>query len=310
MKKLFFTLNNYLCRSPRGPITMRKSLFNSGKRRRQIINQSMLILPFAKVHIILTFTIRHRTNKTNFTALSLPHAETKIAVMVPVITFLYVTLSVLITSDNLLVILAVYSTRALRKVTNYSLVSLAFADLLVGMVVLPVRIIEVRAFHWSRNIHWCQFSLSLTLLSLSASVLNLLIVTIERYFAIIHSLTYTSKITPRRNFYAIILVWIVAFVMSFLPFVALKSTTAQERSSQHKVCRFADTMSPEYLTFFSATVVLIPTLFITFAYLRIYRAASRLRKRLKSLQVHRIGDENIASVLNESKAAKTIGEFP
>lgn len=229
--------------------------------------------------------------------------------MVPLITFLYLTLSVLITSDNLLVIVAVYSTRALRKVTNYSLVSLALADLLVGCVVLPVRIIEVRAFHWSRNIHWCQFSLSLTLLSLSASVLNLLIVTIERYFAIIHPLTYTSKITSRRNFYAIILVWTVAFVMSFLPFVALKSTAAQERNSQHKVCRFADTMSPEYLTFFSATVVLIPTLFITFAYLKIYRAAKKLRNRLTSLQVRRAGEEDIASVLKESKAAKTIGEF-
>ncbi|KAL9982476.1 hypothetical protein ACROYT_G004523 [Oculina patagonica] len=95
--------------------------------------------------------------------------------------------------------------------------------------------------------------------------------------------------------------------MSFLPFVALKSTAAQERNSQHKVCRFADTMSPEYLTFFSATVVLIPTLFITFAYQRIYRAAKKLRNRLKSLQVQPAGEEDIASVLKESKAAKTIG---
>lgn len=229
--------------------------------------------------------------------------------MVPVIMFLYVTLSVLVTSDNLLVIAAVYSTRALRKVTNYSLVSLAVADLLVGFVVLPVRIVEVWAFHWSRNILWCQFSLSLTLLSLSASVLNLLIVTIERYFAINLPLTYSSKFTTRRNFYAIMLVWVSAFLVSFLPFVALKSTTAQEREHEHKVCRFADTMSPEYLVFFSATVVFIPTLFITLAYVRIYLAAIKLRARLKSLQVQREGEENIASVLKESKAAKTIGEF-
>lgn len=229
--------------------------------------------------------------------------------MVPLITFLYVTLSILIASDNLLVIVAVYSTRALRKVTNYSLVSLALADLLVGCVVLPVRIIEVHSFHWSRNINWCQFSLSLTLLSLSASVLNLLIVTIERYLAIIHSLTYTAKITARRNFYAIIIVWVIACLVSFLPFVALKSNTAQERSNQHKVCRFADTMSPEYLTFFTAAVVLIPTVFITFAYVRIYRAARKLRSRLNSLQVQRAGEENVASVLKESKTAKTIGKF-
>lgn len=229
--------------------------------------------------------------------------------MGPLITFLYVTLSILVTSDNLLVIVAVSSTRALRKVTNYSLVSLAVADLLVGVVVLPVRTVEVQGFQWSRNIHWCQFSLSLTLLSLSASVLNLLIVTMERYFAIVLPLTYTSKVTARRNLYAIISVWLVAFSVSFLPFVALGSTTAKVRGYQHKICRFADTMSPEYLTFYSAAIILIPTLLITFAYLRIYRAAIKLRRRLKSLQVQREGQENIASVLKESKAAKTIGEW-
>lgn len=229
--------------------------------------------------------------------------------MVPVIMFLYVTLSVLITSDNLLVIAAVYSTRGLRKVTNYSLVSLAFADLLVGFVVLPVRAVEAWTFHWSRNILWCQFSLSLTLLSLSASVLNLLSVTIERYCAIILPFTYASKITPRRNFYVIMLVWVSAFLVSFLPLVALKSTTAREREQEHKVCRFADTLSSEYLVLFSATVVFIPTLCITWAYLRIYLAAIKLRARLKSLQVQQEGEENIASALKESKTAKTIGEF-
>ena len=235
--------------------------------------------------------------------------KTKTTAMVPVIVFLYVTLSVLITSDNLLVIAAVYSARALRKVTNYSLVSLAFADLLVGCVVLPVRLMEASSFQWSRNILWCQFSLSVTLLSLSASVLNLLIVTIERYFAIILPFTYASKITTRRNFYVIMLVWISAFLVSFLPFVALKSTTAQEREQEHKVCRFADTLSSEYLMFFSATVVFLPTLCITLAYLRIYLAARKLRERLRSLQVQQEIEENIASVLKESKTAKTIGEF-
>ena len=228
--------------------------------------------------------------------------------MVPVIVFLYVTLSVLITSDNLLVIAAVYSTRTLRKVTNYSLVSLAFADLLVGFVVLPVRTVEAWTFHWSRSILWCQFSLSLTLLSLSASVLNLLIVTVERYFAIILPFTYASKITTRRNFYVIMSVWVFAVLVSFLPFFALKSTTAQEREQQHKVCRFADTLSPEYLVFFSATVVFLPTLCITLAYLRIYLTAIELRERLKSLQVQQDGRESIASAMKESKTAKTIGE--
>lgn len=228
--------------------------------------------------------------------------------MVPLITFLYVTLSFLITSDNLLVILAVKSTRALRKATNFLLVSLALADLFVGVIVLPLRVVEVQAFEWSRTVYWCQCSLSLTLLSLSASVLNLFIVTADRYFAIVLPLVYQSKFTSRRIIYAIILVWVSAFLVSFLPFLALKSTAAQERSQHHRICRFADTMSAEYLTFFVCFIVLIPTLFISYAYVTMYRAASSLRRRLKSLQVAGNG-EGVRSVLKESKAAKTVGEY-
>ena len=229
--------------------------------------------------------------------------------MLPLITFLYAALSFLITLDNLLVILAVKSTSSLRKATNFSLVSLAVADLFVGVIVLPLRIVEVRAFDWSQSIYWCQCSLSLTLLSLSASVLNLLIVTIERYFAIIQPLIYQNKFTSRRIFYAIIFVWIVAFLVSFLPFYALKNNTAQERSHQHRICRFADTMSAEYLTFFAAFIVLIPTLFISYAYVKIFQAANNLRRRLNSLQVQRDGEAEIVSALKESKTAKNVGEL-
>lgn len=228
--------------------------------------------------------------------------------MAPLTTFLYVSLSCLITLGNLLVMLAFKRTPILRKATNFSLVSLAVADLFVGVIVLPLRTLEAQAFNSTRSLYWCQCSLSLTLLSLSASVLNLSIVTAERYFAVIVPLLHQSKITSRRLFYSIIFVWIVALLLSFLPFVALKSTTAQERSHQHKICRFADTMSAEYLIFFVSIIVLFPTLFISYAYIRMYRAANKVRRRLKSLQVPN-GGGDIMSVLKESKAAKTIGEY-
>ena len=83
----------------------------------------------------------------------------------PLILFLYLTLSFLITSDNLLLILAVKSSRSLQKAANFSLVSLAVADLFVGVIVLPLRIVEAQAFSWSRSIFWCQCSLILTLFS-------------------------------------------------------------------------------------------------------------------------------------------------
>lgn len=47
------------------------------------------------------------------------------------------TLDVLVIVGNILVIAAVYSSQKLRNVTNFFIVSLAVADLLVGVAVLP-----------------------------------------------------------------------------------------------------------------------------------------------------------------------------
>lgn len=50
---------------------------------------------------------------------------------------LLVILPVLAISGNILVIVSVYREKSLQSVTNYFIVSLAFADLLVGGVVMP-----------------------------------------------------------------------------------------------------------------------------------------------------------------------------
>lgn len=230
--------------------------------------------------------------------------------MLPLITFLYVLLSCLITLGNFSVILAVLSTPSLRKATNFSLVSLAGADLFVGVIVLPLRLLEGwTSVEWSRTIFWCKFSLCLTLLSLSASILNLFVVTAERYFAIILPLLYETKITSRRICGAIIFFWFVAILVSFFPFFEFKSFQAKERSEQHKICWFADTMSAEYLTSYVFIVVSMPTLFISYAYVRIHHAARKLRNRLKTLLVQSNNQpQEVASALRESKTAKTIGK--
>ena len=53
----------------------------------------------------------------------------------------------------------------------------------------------------------------------------------------------------------------------------------------------------------------MPTLFISYAYGRIHRAARKLRNRLKSLQVQSNNQpQEVASALRETKTTKTIGK--
>lgn len=79
----------------------------------------------------------------------------------PWILFTLITLAivnVMVVLGNVLVILAVYYTSKLRNVTNMFIVSLAVADLLVGLAVLPFsatwEVFKIRKVHLSLSYPW------------------------------------------------------------------------------------------------------------------------------------------------------------
>uniref|UniRef100_UPI00358F98F2 adenosine receptor A1-like n=1 Tax=Myxine glutinosa TaxID=7769 RepID=UPI00358F98F2 len=100
-----------------------------------------------------------------------------------------VVISVLSVVGNGLVCVAVMRTRHLRTVTNYFIVSLAVADICVGVVVIPSAILE--DFGLPRhNFHLCVLMLSSIVVFTESSVLSLLAVAVERYLAIFRPLRY------------------------------------------------------------------------------------------------------------------------
>ena len=83
---------------------------------------------------------------------------------------------------NCLVIIAVALSRKLRTCTNALLVSLALADLSVGLVVFPL--IAITQHYGPILKHGqliCHSNIFVTELFLSASCLHLLIVSVDRY---------------------------------------------------------------------------------------------------------------------------------
>ena len=71
--------------------------------------------------------------------------------------------------------------RHLRTATNYLIVSLSVADLLIGMVVMPFAIsLEMREGHWTYGNVWCDVWHSFDVLASTASILNLSVVSLDR----------------------------------------------------------------------------------------------------------------------------------
>ena len=129
-------------------------------------------------------------------------------------------LFLLTSAGNLLVCLAVYRdpNRELRTPFNFFVVNLAFADLLVGLVLEPISV----AIHLKEGltdgplgngiptIHMSYF------ISCTASVLSLAALTIDRYIAITCPFYYRANASAKKVAVTSLVIWIVSTAMAFV----------------------------------------------------------------------------------------------
>lgn len=100
-----------------------------------------------------------------------------------VLATLFLCIIFLTVAGNCLVILAVYTEPMLRVVTNYYIVSLAVSDLLVGLLVLPFSATYQTLGHWVFGRAVCFLWCALDVLCCTASICNLMVISIDRYLS-------------------------------------------------------------------------------------------------------------------------------
>lgn len=123
---------------------------------------------------------------------------------------------------NSLVCFSVYYFPRLRKPTNYLIVSLAVSDLLVGAFSIPFRIAQTvngDRFPESLGYAGCRFWIWIDVLCCAASIFNLVSISNERLMAVKRPLRHRTKMTSKRAFWMILLVWISALLVASLGFM-------------------------------------------------------------------------------------------
>jgi len=104
-----------------------------------------------------------------------------------------VLVALLAVCGNALVIYVFCTNRSLRKYRNYYIVALAFADLLVGLFGIPFAILANLGL--PRNLYGCLFTVSILLVLCTVSILCLLAVSIDRYWATTNPFAYYRNMT-------------------------------------------------------------------------------------------------------------------
>ncbi|XP_050099184.1 dopamine receptor 2 [Anopheles aquasalis] len=179
---------------------------------------------------------------------------------------------------NSLVILAVVRERYLHTATNYFVTSLAVADCLVGLVVMPFSALyEVLQNTWFFGTDWCDVWRSLDVLFSTASILNLCVISLDRYWAITDPFSYPMRMTRRKAAALIAAVWICSSAISFPAIVWWRA--ARDGDMPPFKCTFTEHLG--YLVFSSTISFYLPLLVMVFTYCRIYRAAAIQTRSLK-----------------------------
>lgn len=103
--------------------------------------------------------------------------------------------------------------KQLQTISNYFLFSLAIADLAIGLISMPLFTVSTILGHWPLGPFVCDTWLALDYLASNASVLNLLIISFDRYFSVTRPLTYRAKRTTNRAAFMIASAWIISLLL-------------------------------------------------------------------------------------------------
>lgn len=118
---------------------------------------------------------------------------------------------------NVLVCAAIVRSRHLRaKMTNVFIVSLAASDLFVSLLVMPWKAVTEVAGHWPFGA-FCDVWVAFDIMCCTASILNLCVISVDRYWAISRPFHYQRKMTQRVALVMVGLVWTLSILISFIP---------------------------------------------------------------------------------------------
>ena len=128
-------------------------------------------------------------------------------------------------AGNFLVLGAIWSTPALHKPTNILLLGLSLSDLEVGLIVQPMFIVRVI---WKVNHEFRQVFRFIQAFFVSATILTLTSVSVERWLALILHLRYVAVVTVKKTLLVLCLIWLasVVYAITFLIDLGLHYTAS------------------------------------------------------------------------------------
>ncbi|KAK2817603.1 hypothetical protein Q5P01_025794 [Channa striata] len=188
----------------------------------------------------------------------------------------------------------------LHTTTNLLLLSLAVSDFLVGLLVMPFQILLIESC-WMLGDQVCLLFYFLLCIIVSSSVVNMVLISADRYVAICDPLHHPTKITIQRVQISVLLGWIYSVFYSFLLLYDILKQPGRYNSCYGECV----VNTPVLLDLVIAFIV--PISAIVILYLRVFvvavSQAHAMRSHISTLK----RSSTVTVKKSELKAARTLG---
>ncbi|XP_063169714.1 5-hydroxytryptamine receptor 2C [Candoia aspera] len=212
---------------------------------------------------------------------------------------------------NILVILAVSLEKKLQNATNYFLMSLAVADMLVGILVMPVSLITILYdYAWPLPKQLCPIWISLDVLFSTASIMHLCAISLDRYVAIRNPIEHSRFNSRTKAIMKIAAVWTISMGISLpIPVIGLQDDS---RVFVNGSCVLNDenfVLLGSFVAFFIPLVIMVFTYCLTIQVLQkqasIFLYGEPLKQRRSSMNCLRKDNnaENLSMLQNHEAAS-------
>ncbi|KAL4005344.1 hypothetical protein ACER0C_005057 [Sarotherodon galilaeus] len=187
-----------------------------------------------------------------------------------------VLLIVVIICGNLMVCLSVFVEKALKTTTNYFIVSLAVADLMLAVLVLPLFVYsEFQDGVWTLNTTICDALMTMDVMLCTASIFNLCAISIDRFIAVSIPLNYNRKHVDLRQVVLLSATWILALAVASPVIFGINNVPGRDPSE----CKLEN---DDYVLYSSVCSFFIPCPIMLLLYCGMFRGLRRWEEARKA----------------------------
>ncbi|XP_078372112.1 neuropeptide FF receptor 2-like [Oculina patagonica] len=198
-----------------------------------------------------------------------------VAINTPVSTItkvsIYSVIAIVSLLGNFLLVLIFFRTKSMKKTIDVFVINMAMSDLFIPVCLIPRLIVseitgsEAFLVQGVLGSILCKISNFLTDVSLSVSTHSLVMITVERFLAVVFPFT-VRQISSKLRFNAILIVWIIAMGIHAPYFYTFRLTESGDCKTNWEPAFDHELTHSRYYTALFVVVVILPFTLITILY--------------------------------------------